>query len=30
VVPLRLDYEDTHRGAHWLIAFGRLAPGVSV
>ncbi|MEM6794487.1 MAG: ABC transporter permease, partial [Acidobacteriota bacterium] len=29
IMPLRLDYEDTSRGGHWLLGLGRLADGVS-
>lgn len=30
LLPLRLDFEETGRGSHWLIALGRLRGGVSV
>lgn len=29
-VPLAMDYEASNRGAHWLVAYGRMKPGVEI
>ncbi len=30
LVPLAHDYAESNRGAHWLLALGRLKPGITV